>query len=413
MVNVGKEMERQKFTVPLLIGGATTSKIHTAVKIERNYSSPVIHVKDASRSVAVAGSLMNKEIRSGFETQVREEYEELRKTYASSSSQVEYVSLVDARKNSFKIQWEKSRIVKPVFLGVKVFDDYEMKDIREYISWVFFFVVWQLRGKFPDILKDPAMGVEAMKLFEDANAMLDRIVEDKWLQAKAVVGFWPANSVGDDIEVYSDEKRSSVITRFINLRNQTKKSDKSPNYCLSDFIAPKDSGIIDYIGAFAVTAGIGIEKKIEEFLKDHDDYNSIMLKSLADRLAEAFTELLHLRIRKEFWAYAPEENLSLDDLLLEKYTGIRPAHGYPACPDHSEKSQLFKLLDAERSTGIELTESFSMYPAASVSGLIFANQESKYFFVGKIAKDQAEDYAKRKGVDISVVESWVASNLNY
>jgi 5-methyltetrahydrofolate--homocysteine methyltransferase len=413
MVNVAKEMERQKFTVPLLIGGATTSKIHTAVKIEQNYSAPVVHVKDASRSVAVAGSLMNKEIRLNYENQIRSEYEELRKTYASSSSQVDYISLAEARKNAFKIDWQNSIITKPVFTGIKVFEDSDLKEIRQYISWVFFFVVWQLRGKYPDILRDPQMGSEAQKLFNDANAMLDQIIEENWLTAKAVVGFWPANSVGDDIEVYADETRSKILTRFINLRNQIKKSDNSPNYCLSDFIAPKDSGIIDYIGAFAITAGIGIEKKIEEFIQDHDDYNSIMLKALADRLAEAFTELLHLRIRREFWAYAPHEALNLDDLLLEKYKGIRPAHGYPACPDHSEKQQLFKLLNAEASTGIQLTESFSMYPAASVSGLIFANPESKYFFVGKIGKDQVEDYAKRKGLEISVVESWLASNLNY
>ncbi len=413
MVNVAKEMERQKFTVPLLIGGATTSKIHTAVKIEHNYKSSVVHVKDASRSVAVAGSLMNKELRDGFALQIRAEYEELRKTYANSSSQVEYVSLADARKNSFKINWEKSHLQKPTFTGVKVFENYDLNEIRGYISWVFFFVVWQLRGKYPDLLNDPEIGETARKLLDDANEMLDQIIEEKWLQAKAVVGFWPANSVGDDIEVYSDESRSKILTRFVNLRNQTKKTDGSPNYCLSDFIAPKDSGITDYIGAFAITAGLGIEKKIENFIKDHDDYNSIMLKALADRLAEAFTELLHLRIRKEFWGYAPDEALNLDDMLLEKYKGIRPAHGYPACPDHSEKQQLFKLLDAEKATGIELTESFSMYPAASVSGLIFANTESKYFFVGKIAKDQVSDYAKRKELDISVVESWLASNLNF
>ena len=413
MVNVAKEMERQKFTVPLLIGGATTSKIHTAVKIEKNYHAPVVHVKDASRSVAVAGSLMNKELRANFVSQIRSEYDELRKTYANSASQVEYLSLANARRNSCKINWQESTIVKPQFTGIKVFEDYDMQEIRNYISWVFFFVVWQLRGKYPEILTDPNMGVEAKKLFDDANTMLDQIVKEKWLKANAVVGFWPANSVGDDIEVYADENRNRVITRFINLRNQTRKSDLTPNYCLSDFIAPKDSGITDYIGAFAVTTGIGIEKKIEEFVKDHDDYNSIMLKALADRLAEAFTELLHLRIRKEFWAYAQDESLSLEELLLEKYSGIRPAHGYPACPDHSEKEQLFALLNAGKNTGIELTESFSMYPAASVSGLLFANPGSKYFFVGKIGRDQVVDYAKRKDLDISVVESWLASNLNY
>jgi len=413
MVNVAKEMERQKFTVPLLIGGATTSKIHTAVKIEQNYSSPVIHVKDASRSVAVAGSLMNKGIREGFEQQIRTEYEDLRKTYASSSAQVEYISLADARKNAFKIDWQNTQIKKPAFTGTKVFEDYDISEIREYISWVFFFVVWQLRGKYPDLLKDPEIGETAQKLFEDANTMLDQIIDEKWLKAKAVVGFWPANSVGDDIEVYADESRKTILTTFVNLRNQTKKSDGTPNYCLSDFIAPKESGITDYIGAFAITAGLGIEKKIDEFIKDHDDYNSIMLKALADRLAEAFTELLHLRIRKEFWAYVPNESLSLDEMLLEKYTGIRPAHGYPACPDHSEKQQLFGLLNAEEKTEIQLTESFSMFPAASVSGLLFANTESKYFFVGKISRDQVEDYAARKKLEVSVVESWLASNLNF
>ncbi|MCB8998469.1 MAG: methionine synthase [Bacteroidales bacterium] len=413
MVNVAREMQRQKFSIPLLIGGATTSKIHTAVKIEHNYSAPVIHVKDASRSVAVAGSLMNKELRADFEKQIHSEYEELRKSYANSTAQLDYISIDEARKNAFRIDWKKFPPVKPKFLGIKVFDDYSLAEIREYISWVFFFVVWQLRGKFPDLLNDPEMGEEASKLFKDANQMLDDIISENWLQAKAAVGFWPANSVGDDIEVYSDEKRGKIIARFVNLRNQVKKTDGSPNYCLSDFIAPKESGMIDYIGAFAVTAGLGIESKIEAFIKDHDDYNSIMLKALADRLAEAFTELLHLRIRKEFWAYDPNENLSMDELLLEKYKGIRPAHGYPACPDHSEKQQLFDLLKAEESTGIQLTESFSMYPAASVSGLLFAHPESKYFFVGKIGKDQLLDYAKRKGIDQQTAESWLASNLNY
>jgi 5-methyltetrahydrofolate--homocysteine methyltransferase len=413
MVNVARQMERRKLSTPLLIGGATTSKIHTAVKIEPNYSGPVVHVKDASRSVAVAGNLMNKDLKTAFCKQIRAEYDELRSTYASSASQVEYVSLDQARKNAFRIQWNQSDMQKPAFLGTRVFTGYDLNEIREYISWVFFFVVWQLRGKFPDILNDPQVGSEAVKLFADANRMLDLIIEEKWLQANAVVGFWPANSVGDDIEVYADESRSRVLTRFVNLRNQTKKEAGNPNFCLSDFIAPLDSGITDYIGAFAVTAGIGIERKIEEFLRDNDDYNSIMIKALADRLAEAFTELIHLKIRKEFWGFAPDEQLSLDDLLLEKYRGIRPAHGYPACPDHSEKESLFRLLDATDATGITLTESYSMYPAASVSGLLFAHPESKYFFVGKISRDQAEDYARRKSADLKDVESWLASNLNY
>lgn len=257
------------------------------------------------------------------------------------------------------------------------------------------------------------MGSEARKLFDDANRMLDQIISEKWLNASGVIGFFPANSVGDDIEVYASEKQDKVIARFINLRNQVEKKDGSPNYCLADFIAPKDSGRIDYIGAFACTAGRGIETKLKEFEADHDDYSSIMLKALADRLAEAFTELLHLKVRKEYWGYAPDENLSIDDLILEKYQGIRPAHGYPACPDHSEKKTLFNLLKAEKNTGISLTESYSMYPAASVSGLMFAHPGSKYFFVGKISPDQVKDYATRKNQDIPTIENWLASNLNY
>ena len=413
MVNVAKEMKRQSFTVPLLIGGATTSMIHTAVKIEPNYDHPVVHVKDASRSVAVAGNLINKKLKESFVFKLKEEYADLRLKYAGASSQVKYVTLENARKNGFKNDWQVSKVYKPSFTGIKVFEDYDLEEIRQYISWVFFFVVWQLKGKFPDILTDPKVGKEATLLFKEANDMLDLIIKEKWLQAKGVVGFFPANSVGDDIEIYSDESRKKVLCRFINLRNQVERNDSTPNYCLADFIAPKESGITDYIGAFAVTAGIGIEKKIKEFEKSQDDYSSIMLKALADRLAEAFTELLHLKVRKELWGYQPEENLSQEELILEKYQGIRPAHGYPACPDHSEKETLFNLLQAEKNCNIQLTESFSMYPAASVSGLIFSSPASKYFFVGKIGKDQVKDYARRKGVDISTVESWLASNLNY
>jgi 5-methyltetrahydrofolate--homocysteine methyltransferase len=413
MASIAAEMERQGFQQPLLIGGATTSRIHTAVKIEPKYSHPVIHVKDASRSVGVVSNLLSKENRENYIQSVRDDYEELRQSYSGASSQVNYVPLEEARRNRAAIDWEKSPIYKPSFTGLRVFDDYPIEDIRDYISWVFFFVVWQLRGKFPDILDDPRMGTEARKLFNDANLMLDKIIKEKWLQARAVLGFFPANSIGDDIEIYADENRKKVITRFINLRNQVEKKDGSPNYCLADFIAPKESGRIDYIGAFACTAGLGIETKLIEFEADLDDYSSIMLKALADRLAEAFTELIHLKVRKEFWGYAANENLGIEDLILEKYQGIRPAHGYPACPDHSEKRTLFDLLDAEKNTGISLTESFSMYPAASVSGLMFAHPESKYFFVGKISPDQLEDYARRKEQDTSTIQNWLASNLNY
>ncbi len=413
MVNFSKELEKLGIDKPLLIGGATTSKIHTAVKIEPNTKTPVIHVKDASRSVGVVNNLLSKENRSGYIKKIRKEYDDLRKNYAGASSKVRFITLDESRKNPLQIDWEKSSIPKPSFIGLKVFEDYPISEIREYISWVFFFVVWQLRGKFPDILKDTKVGNEAQKLFDDANRLLDRIKKEKLLRAKGVLGFFPANSVADDIEIYATEERKQVIATFRNLRNQTYKENGAPNLCLSDFIAPKSSGIKDYIGAFAVTTGLGIEKILDEFTRDQDDYNSIMIKALADRLAEAFTEILHLKVRKEFWGYAPNEKLPLNDLLLEKYQGIRPAHGYPACPDHSEKETLFNLLDAEKNVGISLTESFSMVPAASVSALMFSHPESKYFFVGKIGKDQIEDYAKRKQVSIERIESWLASDLNY
>jgi 5-methyltetrahydrofolate--homocysteine methyltransferase len=413
MVNVASEMKKRKMNIPLLIGGATTSQIHTAVKIEPQYDQPVIHVKDASRSVNVVSKLLNSHEKDEFAGKIRTDYDQLREKYKDAKSSLKYLSLNKARSNALKLNWKEEKIFKPAFTGLKTFDDYPLEEIREYISWVFFFMVWQLKGKFPDILKDPVQGKEAQKLFDEANDMLDIIIREKWLRANAVLGFFPANSVGDDIEVYEDESRKKIIARFINLRNQTEKPGDEPNLCLSDFIAPKDSGRIDYLGSFACTAGIGIEKKIAEFEKENDDYSSIMLKALADRLAEAFTELLHVKVRKEIWSYASDENLSLKDLILENYQGIRPAHGYPACPDHSEKDTLFKLLNAEKNTGISLTESFSMYPAASVSGLMFANPNSKYFFVGKINEDQVKDYAKRKNLNIEQVESWLASNLNY
>ena len=412
MVHVASEMKRLDFNVPLLIGGATTSKIHTAVKTSPEYEHPVVHVKDASKSVAVVSKLLSRE-HDKYAAEIALDYQKLRDTYAGARQKIHYLSLEEASRNKMKIDWKHKPVYKPQFLGVKTFNDYPIAEIREYISWVYFFLVWQLKGRYPEILNHPKMGEEARKLFRDANQMLDRIIEEKMLRANGVIGFFPANSVGDDIEVYADENRDKVITTFRNLRNQTQKENGLPNLCLSDFIAPKDSGVADYIGAFAVTAGIGIEEHIKEFERNHDDYNSIMIKSLADRLAEAFTELLHLKIRKEYWGYAPDENLSFDDLILEKYQGIRPAHGYPACPDHSEKETLFNLLKAEENTGVKLTESFSMYPAASVSGLLFAHPDSKYFFVDKISKEQVVDYARRKNKDVTTMEKWLASNLNY
>ena len=413
MSDFAREMDKQGIKTPLLIGGATTSKIHTAVKIEPHTGAPVVHVKDASKSVGAVNSLINKNLKNDYIQQVKQEYSQLRDTYSGSSARVSYVSLRQARENKFNIDWDALKIVRPKFLGRKMLVSYDLKEIREYINWVFFFVVWQLRGKFPEILDDPRQGEEARKLYDDANKMLDWIIDENLIQANGVVGFYPANAVGDDIEVYSDENRSEILTVFKNLRNQVDKGKDTPNICLSDFIAPKDSGKIDYIGAFAVTAGIGVEKLVKKFEKDHDDYNSIMVKALADRLAEAFTEVLHFKVRKDFWGYAPDEDLSMNDLFLENYQGIRPAHGYPACPDHSEKETLFSLLDEDSQTGISLTESFSMLPAASVSGLIFANPESKYFFVAKISKDQVDDYAKRKGVTSEKIENWLATDLNY
>lgn len=413
MVEIAKHLNEKKFNIPLLIGGATTSKIHTAVKIEPHYHAPVVHVKDASRSVGVVNNLLSTDLRPTYVAQIKKEYAELRKTYADVKSQKQYIRLEEARKNRLSIEWNKTVIVEPKTTGIIIFDDYPLSEIREYINWMFFFIVWQIRGKFPELLNDPKTGHEAQKLFNDANKLLDMIISKKLLKASGVAGIFPANSSGDDIEVYEDNTRKNVIARFINLRNQEQKTNGAPNLCLSDFIAPKNSGINDYIGAFAVTAGLGIDQLIAEFEKQLDDYHVIMVKALADRLAEAFTELIHLKIRKELWGYAAGESLTLDELFLEQYKGIRPAFGYPACPDHSEKMTLFSLLDVGKNTGIKLTESFSMYPAASVSGLVFAHPESRYFFVGNISEDQIIDYARRKNTTVENIEKLLSVNLNY
>ncbi|MEN8226929.1 MAG: methionine synthase [Bacteroidota bacterium] len=412
MIHVASEMERRQMNKSLLIGGATTSKIHTAVKIEPSYDRPVIHVKDASKSVAVVSALLSEEKGEDFIREVGEEYEALRRNYAGAGKDIKYLSLNAARKNALKLDWRSESIHKPNQLGIQSLLDFPIEKIREYINWIFFFVTWELKGKFPDIFDHPKYGVEARKLYDDAQEMLERIINEKWLTANAVFGIHPANADGDDIVVYADESRSKVTTRFTNLRNQTAKEEKLPNLSLSDFIAPADSGISDYLGTFAVTTGIGIEEKLKEFEADHDDYSAIMLKALADRLAEAFTELLHEDIRENSWGYTGKESLTKDHLFKEKYSGIRPAHGYPACPEHSEKEVLFRLLEAER-YGIRLTENYSMFPAASVSGLIFANPASNYFFVGKIGKDQVKDYARRKKLTIGQVERLLASNLNH
>ena len=412
MIHVASEMERRNMKQDLLIGGATTSKIHTAVKIEPAYSRPVIHVKDASRSVAVLGALRSPERREDFIQGVRDEYNTLREKYASAGREISYLSLEEARKNSLRLPWADDQVFMPNLTGIQVLEDFPMERIVPYINWMFFFTIWELRGKFPEIFDHPRYGEEAKKLYGDARDMLKQIVREKWLRANAVYGIFPASAEGDDILIYEDGERKKIRTRFTNLRNQTRKEEGQPNLCLSDFVAPRSSGVGDYLGAFAVTAGIGIEKKLKEFEREHDDYSAIMLKALADRLAEAFTELLHEQIRRNSWGYAAGEKLDMDSLLREEYSGIRPAHGYPACPDHSEKAVLFELLDAP-SQGIRLTENYSMFPAASVSGLIFAHPESRYFFVGKIGRDQVEDYARRKNLSVSQVESLLASNLNY
>jgi 5-methyltetrahydrofolate--homocysteine methyltransferase len=412
MIHVASEMERRGMVQPLLIGGATTSRIHTAVKIEPAYRHPVIHVKDASKSVGVVSALLSHENRQALVESVKEEYTGLRNKYAEAGRDVKYLSISDARKNAFQSEWLPGAIVKPRWLGIQTLSNFSMERISRYINWIFFFTTWELRGKFPDIFEHPLYGTEARKLYDDAQEMLQQIIHEKWLTANAVYGIFPARSLGDDILVYEGEDLKKIRTRFTNLRNQTLKEEGQPNLCLSDFVAPVSSGVSDYLGAFAVTAGIGIEEKIREFEADHDDYSAIMLKALADRLAEAFTELLHEEIRKNSWGYAPGENLDMEDLFREKYTGIRPAHGYPACPDHSEKKVLFDLLEAEKQ-GIFLTENYSMMPAASVSGLIFAHPQARYFFVGKIGRDQVADYAERKKLTTAEVERLLASNLNY
>jgi 5-methyltetrahydrofolate--homocysteine methyltransferase len=412
MIHVASEMERRGMVKPLLIGGATTSKIHTAVKIEPVYRHPVIHVKDASKSVGVVNSLLSLDNRDALIQGTKEEYKTLRSKYAQAGRDVRYLSLGEARKNAPLLEWSSKTIVKPRQTGIQTLNNFPLEKISRYINWIFFFTTWELKGKFPDIFDHPDYGSEARKLYDDAQEMLQLIIDEKWLTASGVYGLFPANALGDDILILDTQKPAKELTRFTNLRNQTQKEDGQPNLCLSDFVAPVSTGVTDYVGAFAVTAGIGIEEKLKEFAADHDDYSAIMLKALADRLAEAFTELLHQEIRKNSWGYTEEKTLGMDDLFREKYNGIRPAHGYPACPEHSEKEVLFKLLDAEK-YGITLTENYSMMPAASVSGLIFAHPESRYFFVGKIGKDQVVDYARRKNLTVKEVERLLASNLNY
>jgi len=423
MVYVAKEMERTGMKQPLLIGGATTSKTHTAVKIEQQYKGTTVHVLDASRAVAVASALLNKNesARNDYKQSIRTEYEQVRALRSNRKSSKRYLSLKNARQNKTKINWDTFTPVKPTFLGTKVFTDFDLAELVPYIDWTPFFQSWQLAGKYPAILTDEIVGVEATKLFNDAQVMLKRIVEEKWIGANGVIGFWEANAVNnDDIQIVVDN--SSLIvdspdkqrtTKLHNLRQQNEKAPGQPNFCLSDYIAPTETNTKDYIGGFAVTTGIGIEAWVEKFEKDNDDYNAILLKALADRFAEAFAECMHYKVRTEFWGYVKNEKLSSEELIEEEYIGIRPAPGYPACPDHTEKKTLFEILDAENATGIKLTESYAMYPASSVSGFYFAHPDSKYFGLGQISKDQVEDYADRKNMNIQEIERWLAPVLNY
>ncbi|MCK9204414.1 MAG: methionine synthase, partial [Bacteroidales bacterium] len=412
MVHVAREMERLNFKIPLLIGGATTSDIHTAVKIEPLYPQGVFHVKDASRAVGVITNLLSEETRQHFIESIHQQYQDLRDQY-NKKGEYSYIALNEARKNKLEANWENYTIPRPHFTGNKYFFDYPLENIRSYINWTFFFHAWKINGHYPEIFSDPVKGAEALQLFDDAQNLLDKIIEKKMLIARGVIGLYPCNSVGDDVEIYNDVNRTKTVQIFRFLRNQQQKEPGRPNLCLADFIAPKESGLIDYIGGFAVTAGLGVGEWAGAFEQDLDDYNAILLKLLADRLAEAFAELMHERVRKEFWGYAADEQLDVPSLIREEYRGIRPAPGYPACPEHSEKQTLFDLLDSEQQIDIHLTENFTMYPAASVSGFYFAHPRAQYFNVGHISKDQVHDYAKRKNIAAERVEKLLNSNLNY
>jgi 5-methyltetrahydrofolate--homocysteine methyltransferase len=395
-----------------LIGGATTSRVHTAVKIDPSYrAGPVVHVNDASRAVGVASSLLSPEKREAYAADVRAEYAKISDAHFRAQADKKRLKLETARANRVPVDFAANKPVKPTFLGTRSFDEYDLAELVPYIDWTPFFQTWELAGRFPAILDDAKVGEVARSLYDDARKMLDLIVKEKWFRARATVGFWPANAQGDDIVLYADDSRTKSIATLHTLRQQLEKREGRFNAALADFIAP--AGVPDYVGGFVVTAGIGEDAVADRFKMANDDYSSILCKALADRLAEAFAERMHARVRREFWAYAPDEALSTDDLILEKYQGIRPAPGYPAQPDHTEKATLFELLDAEATAGVKLTESFAMWPGSSVSGLYFANPASYYFGVGKIERDQVEDYAARKGMTVAETERWLAPVLNY
>jgi 5-methyltetrahydrofolate--homocysteine methyltransferase len=413
MVHVAAEMERQGFELPLLIGGATTSRVHTAVKIHPNYTrGQTVYVNDASRAVGVAQALLSREGRGAYVTDIRTEYAKIAAAHARAQADKQRLSLGAARANALKLDWKGYTPPKPKFLGTRVLADYPLAELVKYIDWTPFFQTWELGGKFPAILDDAKYGEAARPLYEDARAMLDKIVAEKWFRAGGVFGFWPANTEGDDILLFADEARTTPIATLHTLRQQLTKRAGRFNVALADFVAPRATGVADYVGAFAVTAGVGEDEIAGRFKQKNDDYSAILAKALADRLAEAFAERLHQRVRQEFWGYAPDEVLSAADLIAEKYSGIRPAPGYPAQPEHTEKATLFKLLPADK-IGVKLTESFAMWPGASVSGLYFSHPQSHYFGVGKVERDQVEDYARRKGWRVAEAERWLAPILNY
>ena len=413
MARVAGEMQRENFAIPLLIGGATTSRVHTAVKIEPNYEGPTVWVPDASRSVGVCTSLLSDEMRQDYIRKVKSDTARTRAQHHGKKGQGPRHSIAAAREHGVKTDWAQYVPPVPAQPGTHVLRDYPLAEIAKVIDWTPFFQTWELAGRYPKILRDEVVGETARNLFEDAQKMLARIIDEKWLTANAVAGLYPANSVSDDIEVYTDESRTAVSTRFHFLRQQMVKPADRFNHCLADYVAPKHTGVADYLGAFAVTSGVGIDERVAEYEAKHDDYNAIMLKSLADRMAEGFAELLHMHVRTRLWAYAPDENLPVGDLTAENYRGIRPAPGYPACPDHTEKGPLFRLLAATQNTGIELTESYAMLPAAAVSGFYFSHPEARYFAVARIDRDQVEDYARRRNLPVEEVERWLASNLAY
>jgi 5-methyltetrahydrofolate--homocysteine methyltransferase len=418
MVHVAHEMKRRNMNQPLLIGGATTSRMHTAVKIAPQYENGVVHVLDASRSVTVAGSLLSKEQKPDFLSNISKEYQKLRDDFGSKKTAKQFLPFEQAQKNKVAIDWNSYTPPVPQFTGTKIFDNYNLNELTNYIDWGPFFIAWELHGKFPAILKDEKVGKEATKLFNDAKALLKKIIDEKWLTARGVIGFWPANGDGKD-SIFLYDESGKVNTRLESLRQQIKKAEGQPNFSLADFVKPeanaangKSANDADYMGAFAVTIQ-GIEPHIKKFIENHDDYNKIMLQVLADRLAEAFAELLHERVRKEFWGYVKDEQFTNEELIKESYSGIRPAPGYPACPDHTEKYKLFNLLGGEQATGITLTESLAMYPASSICGWYFAHPQSQYFGLGKIQKDQVVDYAGRKNMPVEEVERWLRPVLEY